>query len=86
MHSYLGAIGFSQVNKKQDLDMILEDVLKNCDEKRVVENEDGRLFVEISKSYGYDCGITLCGEYDDQDEFHMEYYYPYFRGTGVSTN
>ena len=86
MHSYLGAIGFSKINKKQELDAILQDVRENCDEKRVVENEDGRLFVEISKSYGYDCGITLCGEYDDQDQFHMEYYYPYFRGTGVSTN
>ena len=86
MHSYLGAIGFSKINKKQELDAILQDVRENCDEKRVVENEDGRLFVEISKSYGYDCGITLCGEYDDQDQFHMEYYYPYFRGPGVSTN
>lgn len=86
MHSYLGAIGFSDINKKSRLDEILREVQEHWDEKKVVENEDGRIFVEISKSYGYDCGITVCGEYDEKDIFHMEYYYPYFRGTGVSTS
>ena len=42
--------------------------------------------MEMSRTYGYDCGITVCGEYDEEDQFHLEYYFPFFRGTGISTN
>ena len=43
------------------------------------------LFAEFSKNYGYDCGITVCGQYDEEDQFHVEYYFPFFRGTGITT-
>lgn len=83
MHSYLKSIGFSDINGKKELDIILEDVIQNCDEKIVVE-ENGHLFTELSKMYGPDFGITVCGEYDENDEFQMEYYFPYFNGTGIT--
>ena len=51
----------------------------------IVDEDNHRLFAEISKSFGYDCGITVCGEYDENDEFQEEYYFPYFRGTGITT-
>lgn len=85
MHSYLKGIGFSSIKSKKDLDKILQDVVENYDEKLVVENGQSHLFAEISKSYGYDSGITVWGEYDENNEFQMEYYYPYFRGTDIST-
>lgn len=85
MHSYLQAIGFSEFQNKKELNKILDDVVHIYDEKIVVDEGDGRLFAEMSKSYGYDSGITVCGEYDENDEFQMEYYFPYFHGTGIST-
>ena len=86
MHSYLGAVGFSEISRKSDLDRILKDVQEHYEEKKVTEGENGRCFVEMSRTYGYDCGITVCGEYDEEDQFHLEYYFPFFRGTGISTN
>lgn len=85
MHSYLKSIGFSNLVRKTDIDIILQDVIRHYDEKKVIETQDHRLMAELSRSYGCDVGITLCGEYDDEDNFHPEYYFPYFRGTGIST-
>lgn len=84
MHSYLKAIGFSDISEKKELDIILQDVILNYDEKTVVEDRSNHLFTELSKIYGSDFGITVCGEYDEEDHFQMEYYFPFFRGTGIS--
>lgn len=84
MHSYLRAVGFSDISKK-DLSELIKEIVQNYDEKMVVDEDNHRLFAEISKSFGYDCGITVCGEYDEDDEFQEEYYFPYFRGTGITT-
>ena len=84
MHSYLKAIGFSDISEKKELDVILQDVILNYDEKTVVEDRSNHLFTELSKIYGSDFGITVCGEYDEEDHFQMEYYFPFFRGTGIS--
>ncbi len=84
MHSYLKAIGFSDITEKKELDTILQDVIQNYDEKTVVEDRSNHLFTELSKMYGCDFGITVCGEYDEDEQFQMEYYFPYFRGTGIT--
>jgi hypothetical protein len=85
LHSYLKSIGFSNIKNKKELDEILKEVIENYDEKTVVEDRSGHLFAEISKIYGCDYGITVCGEYDENNEFQMEYYFPHFRGTGITT-
>ena len=85
MHEFLKTVGFSDLKSKKDLDAILRDVLDNYDTKKIVENEKHHSFVEISKEYGYDCGITVCGEYDEDGEFQMEYYHPYFTGGQITT-
>ena len=84
MHSYLKSIGFSGIEDKKQLDAVLKDVIENYDEKIVVEDRAGHLFTELSKLYGCDFGITVCGEYNEENHFEMEYYFPYFRGTGIT--
>ena len=84
MHSYLKSVGFSNLSKNE-LKEILEDVVNTYDEKLIVDTNPETLFAEFSKNYGCDCGITVCGEYDEKNQFHMEYYFPFFRGTGVTT-
>lgn len=80
MHKYLRTIGFSHIESNRMLEEILQDVEKNCDQKNILEKKDHSVFAELSKDYGYDCGITVCGEYDEDGVFHREYYYPYYRG------
>lgn len=85
MHSYLKAVGFSNVAKRSEMQEIIQDVIKTYDEKIAVENHPDGIFVEYSKNYGCDCGITVCGQYDEDNEFHVEYSFPFFRGTGITT-
>lgn len=85
MHSYLKTVGFSKVKKREEIREILLDVVRNYDEKTAVEDYPDGVFVEFSKSYGSNCGITVCGQYDEKNRFHIEYYFPFFRGTGITT-
>lgn len=85
MHSYLRSIGFSNVTSKAEMDKIIKDVIENYDEKTMVEDRQHHLYAEMSKYYGCDLGISVCGEYDEEGTFHMEYYFPYFKGTQVTT-
>lgn len=85
MHSYLKAVGFSKITKRSEMREIIRDVVKTYDEKVAVENHEDGVFVEFSKNYGCDCGITVCGQYDENSRFHVDYYFPFFRGTGITT-
>ncbi len=85
MHAYLKAIGFSKVTKRSEMRRIITDVVKNYDEKLTVEDYEDGVFAEFSKNYGPDCGITVCGQYDENHVFHPEYSFPFFRGTGITT-
>lgn len=85
MHKYLKAVGFSEITKRSEMNEIIRDVIKNYDVKTPVENHPEGVFVEFSKNYGCDCGITVCGQYDEDRKFHVEYYFPFFRGTGITT-
>ena len=85
MHSFLKAVGFSQINNRKELNKILIDVIKNYDERVVAEQSDGPAFAEFSKKYGNNCGITVFGQYDEDNRFHVEYYYPFLDGSGINT-
>ncbi|MGN8632885.1 DUF3881 family protein [Blautia sp. HCP3S3_G3] len=85
MHKYLKAVGFSKIKKRGEMNEIIRDVVRNYDEKTTVENHSEGVFAEFSKNYGCDCGITVCGLYDEDNRFHVEYYFPFFRGTGITT-
>lgn len=84
MHTYLRSIGFSGLKTEQELEDVLDMVFRKYTDRQAVREENGTTFVEYSRAFGPDFGITLCGEMD-KDGFHQEYYFPYFRGTGVTS-
>ncbi len=85
MHSYLRAVGFSDIKSREGIKEIIGDTVRNYDEKVAVEDHKDGVFVEFSKNYGCDCGITVCGQYDEYNRFHVDYHFPFFRGTGITT-
>lgn len=85
IHSFLRSVGFHNIKKTSDLYNILEDIINHPDAQYVEEDQDGNTFVECKKEFGEDFGIAVCGDYTDNDTFHMDYYYPYLIGTGVTT-
>lgn len=85
MHSYLRSIGFRNVKQKKEIKSLIDDIINNPDNKKITEDEDGNVFAELSREFGQFIGIAVRGEYVDETNFQMDYYYPYFIGSGVST-
>lgn len=84
MHKFLRAIGFSNITKK-DMEKIIDDIIQNPTSIKVTKDSEGNEFAELSKEYANLMGITVRGVYEEDDTFEVEYYYPYFIGTEVST-
>lgn len=85
MHSFLRAIGFSNLKTGKELKDLLSDVFHEYSERCVAKEETNRAFIEYTKSFGSNMGIKMCGSMDTQG-FHQEYYFPYFKGKGISSH
>ena len=85
MHKFLRAIGFSDITKK-DLEMILGEVITRPEIMKITKDSEGNEFAELSGSFAANAGITVRGTYQEDDSFHMDYYYPYVFGTSITTN
>ncbi|MDE7014177.1 MAG: DUF3881 family protein, partial [Kineothrix sp.] len=85
MHKYMRAIGFSKLKKRNELQKIIVDSIVNADERAYVSNDDDIILAEFCKDFAENIGIAVCGEFDSEDKFSFDYYYPYLRGTGISS-
>lgn len=85
MHKFLKAIGFSNI-KKKDLEIIKDEIIERPDFVKVTRDSEDYEFVEISKMYANNVGITLRGSYDETDVFHMDYYFPFVYSDELSTS
>lgn len=86
MHSYLRAIGFSDIQTRTELNQLLDLVKEEPTSIRSIQIGNNTELTEISRVFGEGFGITLRGEYDRNGEFHMEHYFPYLTGQIVSTS
>lgn len=84
MHSYLRAVGFSEIEDGSELKDLLHDVFYEYDVRNAVREDKGRAFMEYVKSFAKDMGIVVCGSLD-REGFHQEYYFPYLKGKGITT-
>ncbi|NLG05723.1 MAG: DUF3881 family protein [Clostridia bacterium] len=85
MHQYLRAIGFSSITSKKQLNSLLDDVINHADEKNYVEIDQESVLVEYVKEYANSMGIVVRGEFDDAEQFSLDFYYPICRGVHIST-
>ncbi|WP_310602431.1 DUF3881 family protein [Anaerosporobacter sp.] len=84
MHSYLKAVGFSNIKTREELEQILSMVMTQPTEKYVTSERKDSVIVELKKDFSERFGVAVHGEYDEKGFFHLEHYYPYFKGQIVS--
>ena len=84
MHQYLKAIGFDHLKTKKDLKEVLRDTKENFTSHEETANIEGEIVCEYKKEYSEAMGIIMCGDYDGE-EFEMEYYFPYLKGSGITS-
>ena len=87
MHSYLRAIGFGYTMKSEyEVQLLLDDVFRSYEHREAVKEEEGnRAFLELTKFYGPELGIKVCGELDGHG-FHRQFYFPFLKGSGITTS
>lgn len=85
MHKYLRAVGFSEVETRQQYMSLAEKVVKESDKREYMTFGKSSLLTEFSKDIASDIGLRVCGELDDEDRFQIDYCFPYLNGKVVST-
>ena len=86
MHRYLRAIGFSNLRSRLQVNNLLAYVIRNADEKKYTSTNDmDIMFAEYSMDFAENLGITVRGEFNEENQFVFDYYFPYSRGTQISS-
>lgn len=83
MHHYLRAIGFNNLHTQKQLNFILEDAVRHPTSRSILTIGSGVSLVQLYKEYGENLGISIIGEYDDDNELITEHYFPYFLGSST---
>lgn len=85
MHRFMRAIGFSEFHDRKRLKELLTDVIMNSDTRAYTMNNEEIMLGEFCKNFAENMGIAVCGEFDEDDKFIYDYYYPYLVGTGITS-
>lgn len=85
MHKYLRAIGFSKIKDRKELQKILTDIVVNGTDRAYTSNGDKTLLAVFGRDFAERMGIAVCGEFDEDDRFTFDYYFPYFKGNMISS-
>ena len=86
MHRYMRAIGFSTLDSRSKLQELLTETVMHSNRRDIARNEDNVLIGEFCKDFAKGVGIAVCGEFDEDEKFIYEYYYPYLEGSGITSN
>ncbi len=85
MHKFMRAIGFSSLTERSAQQKLITDVILNATNRSYTSNGEGTILAEFCEDFAKDVGIAVCGEFDENDRFTYDYFYPYLRGTGISS-
>ncbi len=85
MHKYMRAIGFSEYTERKKISELLKKVINDSDRRAYALNSEEVMLGDFCKNFAPNLGIQVCGEFDEEDKFVYEYYFPYLNGEGIST-
>lgn len=85
MHKYMRAIGFANQIDRKDQQKLITDVIVNSNRRNYTTGTNETFLAEFNKEYAPGIGIAVCGEFDEEENFTYDYYYPYLTGTQISS-
>lgn len=89
LHKFLRAIGFSGIQNRKQLQALLNELIATADYKYYAAGSGNSLenwmYVEFCKDYAENIGIAVRGQFDEDDNYIYDYYFPYFKGSGISS-
>ena len=85
MHKYMRAIGFSKLSDRREEQRLITDIIMNATYRSYTSNGEDTILAEFCEDFASGMGIAVCGEFDAEEKFSYDYFYPYLRGTGISS-
>ncbi|MCD8149421.1 MAG: DUF3881 family protein [Clostridiales bacterium] len=85
IHTFLKSIGFSELCQNKELYQLVGDIIRNPDERAMDQDTCGNEIACFIRYVENDMGICVCGGILEENQFQMEYYFPFFRGSGITT-
>ena len=85
MHKYMRAIGFSKLMDRKEQQKLITDIILNATYRSYTSNGEEIILAEFCEDFAENMGIAVCGEFDVDDKFTFDYFYPYLKGRGVSS-
>jgi len=85
LHKFLRAVGFSRLTDRKELQKLITDCIVNATGRSYTSNGNQTLSAEFCRDFAPGLGIAVCGEFDEEDHFTYDYYFPYLRGSQVSS-
>lgn len=85
MHKFMRAIGFSKLADRREEQRLITDIIMNATHRSYTSNGEDTILAEFCEDFAQDIGIAVCGEFDAEEKFTYDYFYPYLCGTGVSS-
>ncbi len=88
MHHYMRAVGFTRPPKRKEIfDFISKGIAASPSYRAYTTNDedDDSLLAQYDIELGDNYGITVCGQFDEGDQFFPEYYFPYLESDRIST-
>ena len=86
MHQYLGAVGFSNINSKKEFMNVIKTVIMEPSDKNFIETEHNSVICEYVKYFTPTTGLVVRGEFDNDNDLSLDFYYPVCKAYNVSTN
>jgi hypothetical protein len=80
------AIGFSQLSNRDEVKQLLTDIVQQSTARAYTLNTNNVIMADYARDFGFNMGISVCGEFDQEDKFIYEYFYPYLRSTAITTS
>ncbi len=85
MHKFLRAAGFSTIKSRTDLQKLVTYCIMNATTRSYTSNGGETLSAQFCKDFAPGIGLAVCGEFDEKENFTYDYYFPYVKGTHISS-
>ena len=92
MNKYFRAVGFTKLPLRREIQDIIVEGLKAPDYRAYTADEEngdillGQFDIALNPAAcQYQIGISVCGQFDEKDEFYPDYWYPYLNSNIVSS-
>jgi len=80
LHRYLRAVGFSDIQKREEFERLAIFASECYQKEETAVTAEGVDFSERKKAFAEQMGLMVRGIYDENDSYQMEYCIPYFTG------